>query len=490
MPPGPVQSAPSPVMANPVVWAAAVRTAPGEDMPRSTEPLPSSALPTKSRRVISVWAPNFSSAAALGVVFSFLSFGMVHSNACDRELELEVQIHIADGIAAEIRGDRQGNFGHRLLDLLCRLSLTPCLNPSENGNSAQKQHDIEHVKIACRQMADLSIAAEHGVQRGRKTGGSDLKENRNCDVGQVPAETCIIEIDESAGLAVDEDVLGNQVGMDQPKAVARFADFGQTLPRDDGSAVQERALGRGECVEIAVISPDRGPAQAAFFVPAMPMHRLGRTPLLAVEMHLRGQSADLLVGPFNKLFLAEGFAFDAAERYAGHPRQQVALKLTRFVGRRYPRNQIALSRRHDARGGNTVIIQCSHPEQLRTQRRVRVVTAAVHAQNMRGFAINVDCEYRILSILQQPQVCIGCNSPRGQRRPRDADERRAGSDHGEVIHKEPLTARPPDTSLIALPLGSLSATPMASSTRARASSQYCLSMRNPGLNCRIDELNP
>src|SRR4030095_6717416 len=53
MPPGPVQSAFSPVMGSGKVCAAASRMALGEAMPSSAVPVPSSVPPTKSRRVIS-----------------------------------------------------------------------------------------------------------------------------------------------------------------------------------------------------------------------------------------------------------------------------------------------------------------------------------------------------------------------------------------------------------------------------------------------------
>ena len=145
------------------------------------------------------------------------------------------------------------------------------------------------------------------------------EKHRDGDIGHVPAESGIVEIDEGAGFSVHQHILGNEVAVDEAEAIAALAELGQAAAGNVGRPIQQTDLAGRQGIEVTIASPHGMCSEEALFVPTVALEGLGRVPVLAVQVDLRGQPAHLLIGAFDEVLFSEGFILDGAERRAADP---------------------------------------------------------------------------------------------------------------------------------------------------------------------------
>ena len=69
----------------------------------------------------------------------------------------------------------------------------------------------------------FSIALDERILRGIEIFLATQEDQCGNQFKQVPAEACVVEVDQTDGVAVHQQILGGEVGMNQAVAVGRLA---------------------------------------------------------------------------------------------------------------------------------------------------------------------------------------------------------------------------------------------------------------------------
>jgi len=216
------------------------------------------------------------------------------------------------GITGRFAASEGANCGHRLLDLAARFqSHRESFDPAER-RAPRRRNSNDRREGEDRWPADgghvYTRAAPSACCAGAKLAVRPERRRRGCDVGEVPAETRIIELDERAlldAISTSRETRGRT--WIRPKAVASFAKFGPGGCRRNNDAFpRSRSCtatrpGSGNSRDRRNI-PNGTRAEAAFLVPAMTVYRINGPQLCCANCNLGGPAAELRKRPARKKF--------------------------------------------------------------------------------------------------------------------------------------------------------------------------------------------
>ena len=94
------------------------------------------------------------------------------------------------------------------------------MRPAEIGQTSQQEEERQSLEMLVGKRPLRPVAADERLRDRVEALFAEMEEECRCDVEDVPAEAGVVEVDETdAGVAAQE-VLGLEVGVDEPVAVA------------------------------------------------------------------------------------------------------------------------------------------------------------------------------------------------------------------------------------------------------------------------------
>jgi hypothetical protein len=176
-----------------------------------------------------------------------------------------------------------------------------------------------------------------------------------------------------------KSILGQEVAVDQAVAIGRVAEGGELLARAVARLEEYLELRGGQAVELPEGSPGGLLAHQGGRIERRTLELPGPLPTDAVLVHPGRQLSQGAVAVGDRPIVASRSLLQAAERFARHPAQQVALSGLGDRRRARPADHVAGSRGDHLRGADARLGQGAHPVDLRADLCVTAIAGSVDA---------------------------------------------------------------------------------------------------------------
>src|SRR5450631_1757680 len=193
----------------------------------------------------------------------------------------------------------------------------------------------------------------------------------------MPAKTGIVEVDDAYTIALDQDILRNEIGVNEAIAVALRPETRELVKHLGLRAFEQCALSGRECLELPESAPERILSSESLCVPRMSSKLCRQAPFACLLVDARGKFAHRAVDPCDRLSCRCWAVHDRAQLLTIDPREYIHLPLTRNTWDLYKLERIARFRGQGARNFDVRGAQRAHPKLLRPQRLIRVIPHAV-----------------------------------------------------------------------------------------------------------------
>ena len=224
-----------------------------------------------------------------------------------------------------------------------------------------------------------AVALEHRALDRIEVRLTDVEIQRGYDLEQVPAIARVVEVEQPDPLAINHQVFGREIGVDQPVVARAALELRQFVLHSRARALDQRTLLAGQRGWLPEASPERTLADEPFGVPRMPREwpaASSARPGCATAPRARRRSESV----------SSSDSASPSSAPSTLPSGRPAIHWNRSTWRGSGTSGcFATTKRSPFDAGElghveTVREQRAHPRELRTQLGVAVITGTMHAQ--------------------------------------------------------------------------------------------------------------